>query len=129
MTNREKYADEIIDIAIKRNRFAVNKQGKAVDCEEINCQDCILNKPGGNCSFFAKEWSEQEYVEPPVDWSKVAVDTPILVSRDNEKWYKRHFAECKNGTVYAWNDGRTSWSEEQNICEWEYAKLAEQEDK
>lgn len=27
-----------------------------------------------------------------VDWSKVAVDTPVLVSNDNKEWIKRYFA-------------------------------------
>ena len=31
--------------------------------------------------------------EPEVDWSKVEVDTPILVrNTDNEEWNKRYFA-------------------------------------
>ena len=38
-----------------------------------------------------------------VDWSKVAVDTPVLV-RDFEgaKWEKRYFAFFKNGRVNTW---------------------------
>lgn len=43
-----------------------------------------------------------------VDWSKVAVDTPIIVK---EKIYlKRHFAKFENGFVYYYNNGRTSWT-------------------
>ena len=63
-----------------------------------------------------------------VDWSKVAVDTPILV-RDFEtsKWEKRHFASFKNGRVHAWGYGVTSWTCEspENTMSWKYAKLAE----
>lgn len=62
-----------------------------------------------------------------VDWSKVAVDTPILV-RDFEtsRWEKRYFASFENGMVYAWDGGTTSWSaENKNTMSWEYAKLAE----
>lgn len=62
------------------------------------------------------------------DWSKVAVDTPILV-RDFEtsKWEKRHFASFKNGRVHAWGYGVTSWTCEspENTMSWKYAKLAE----
>ena len=63
-----------------------------------------------------------------VDWSKVAVDTPILVKhRVEETWEKRHFACFKNGYVYTWREGTTSWSvpDEQLITMWNYAKLAE----
>ena len=77
------------------------------------------------------EWLDSEYVEPPVDWSKVAVDTPILV-RDSEEeaWRKRHFAKYENGIVYAWGYGAASWSAygSDNIIDWEMAKLAERED-
>lgn len=63
-----------------------------------------------------------------VDWSKVKVDTPVLV-RDFEgsKWEKRYFAFFKNGRVNAWCGGTTSWSNENvsRTMSWEYAKLAE----
>lgn len=63
-----------------------------------------------------------------VDWSKVKVDTPVLV-RDFEdmKWGKRYFAFFKDGRVYTWNGGVTSWTCENPNCvmSWEYAKLAE----
>ena len=68
--------------------------------------------------------------EPEIDWSQVAVDTPILVRDcDNEVWYKRYFAKYENGKVYAWGVGSTSWSSDGNpIIGWEYAKLAEEGD-
>ena len=63
-----------------------------------------------------------------VDWSKVAVDTPILV-KDNcdEKWVKSYFASYKNGEVRAWMGGRTSFSvkNKTDTFGWKYAKLAE----
>lgn len=63
-----------------------------------------------------------------VDWSKVPVDTPILV-RDSEisKWEKRYFAFFENGRVNAWCGGTTSWSNENitRTMSWKYAKLAE----
>lgn len=62
-----------------------------------------------------------------VDWSKVAVDTPVLVSNDNKEWIKRYFARYEDGNVYCWLSGKTSWTA---ICElstghWDYTKLAE----
>lgn len=38
-----------------------------------------------------------------VDWSKVAVDTPVLVSLDDKLWLCRYFADFKNGIVYTWS--------------------------
>lgn len=62
-----------------------------------------------------------------VDWSKVKVDTPILVSADNKTWFKRYFARYKDGNVYCWLNGKTSWTaiDEISIGSWNYAKLAE----
>ena len=63
-----------------------------------------------------------------VDWSKVEVDTPIFVRNSiEEAWKCRYFAMYEDGEVYAWQLGRTSWS---NVIKnlpiaWKYAKLAE----
>lgn len=45
-----------------------------------------------------------------VDWSKVAVDTPIKIERGNGIVVNRHFATFDNGKVCYYQDGRTSWS-------------------
>lgn len=62
-----------------------------------------------------------------VDWSKVKIDTPILVSLDGETWFCRYFAAFKNGIVYTWSSGETSWSVRKRECQdaWSFAKLAE----
>ena len=63
-----------------------------------------------------------------VDWSKVAVNTPVLV-RDFEgaKWEKRYFAFFKNGRVNTWCGGTTSWSSENitGTISWRHAKVVE----
>ena len=68
--------------------------------------------------------------ETEIDWSKVAVDTPILVKdfENNSGWLKRYFAKFENGKVYAWRDGRTSWSSNGNTDVWKCAALAEEGD-
>ena len=63
-----------------------------------------------------------------VDWSKVEVDTPIFVRMsDEEVWKCRYFAMYEDGEVYAWQLGRTSWSNviKKSPIAWKYAKLAE----
>lgn len=63
-----------------------------------------------------------------VDWSKVPVDTKILVSCDGCNWFKKYFAKVQNGEIYAWDNGFTSWSvsnKEYCVTRWRYAKLAE----
>lgn len=63
-----------------------------------------------------------------VDWSKVEIDTPILVkNHDEDAWEKRYFAFFEDGNVYAWISGTTSWtaSVAGGATDWKYAKLAE----
>lgn len=45
-----------------------------------------------------------------VDWSKVAVDTPIIVNELPSVELRRYFKEYKGGKVYYFSGGRTSWS-------------------
>lgn len=66
--------------------------------------------------------------EAEVDWSKVKVDTPILVrSYTDSKWHRRYFAKYEDGKIHAWGNGRTSWSTGGVTICWPYAKLAEVE--
>ena len=132
MTNKEKYAKEILDIACTGDRVAMrNSDNVIVGCRKLECLDCAFNTHGKGCNDAVEKWANSEYVEQPVDWSKVAVDTSILV-RDSEKesWRKRHFAKYENGIVYAWCAGATSWSacRSINITDWKFAKLAESEE-
>jgi hypothetical protein len=49
-----------------------------------------------------------EGVEPEIDWSKVAIDTPVWC-RQTTNWYKRHFAGLDSqDEPKTWNDGETS---------------------
>ena len=64
--------------------------------------------------------------EPEVDWTKVPVDTPILVRNGTDPtWHRRYFAKYEDGMVYTWAEGKTSWSSNGRIVRWDYAKLAE----
>lgn len=131
MTNREKYKEEILNIACTGSSIAVTKEGKVVACADMDCVDCEFFGSKLNCEEICIKWCESEYVEPPVeppvDWSKVEVDTKVLV-RDNEDnpWLKRYFAKCINGRVYTWSNGKTSWNERWTD-NWDYAKLADDE--
>lgn len=126
MTNREKFAEKILDIACNGNRLAVNKATlEPTACRELACGDCLFNS-FGYCGDKTEKWANGEYVEPPVDWSKVAVDTPILIKDSSfSEWGKRYFAKYENGIVYAWSNGTTSWSSEGHVTAWKLAKLPE----
>lgn len=132
MTNREKYGDKLIELSVNGGVYAL-KNGIPALCDEIKCEECdFCNKSRRICkgsTYIFREWLNSEY-KPKTDWSKVAVDTPILV-RDSEEeaWRKRHFAKYENGKVYTWLVGATSWSANRgNIINWKMAKMAESED-
>jgi hypothetical protein len=128
MTNREKYAEQIIDMAVNDIKITVDKEGRLRDCIAINCNDCAWSSCNA-CRKKFRAWLEQEYVEPVVDWSKVPVDTKILVrDSENKEWIKRYFARYENNIVFAWYNGCTSYSADgcDNVADWKYAKLAEE---
>lgn len=129
MTNYENQKAEI-DTIIKRGIcIAVNKSTKKVVlCPEIACAECLFFKRGSaGCGVRMMEWLVAEYVEPEIDWSKVPVDTPVLVSDNNRDWYHRHLAKVVENQPYIWGDGRTSWTTDGNDVLYKYIKLAEVE--
>ena len=96
MKNYEKYADEIKEY---------NGDSICTDFIEpyilksINAK-CI-NTSCPKCHLYRTIWLMEEYEEPEVDWSRVKVDTPILVRQGkNEEWRKRHLAKYRNGNEY-----------------------------
>lgn len=130
MTNREKFAEKILDIACDGSKIAVSKATlEPTACYKLDCKDCLFDTHSYDCcGDKMKRWANSEYIEPSVDWSKVAVDTPILV-RDstNLEWTKRYFAKYENGSVVTWADGATSWSSNGYTVAWELAKLPNKE--
>ena len=122
MKNYEKYADAIREY--KDDNFCTNFVipyilGSKQKCDVTDCDACHM---------LQMLWLLEEY---EVDWSKVEVDTPILVRTDEvTPWVRRYFAKYEDGIVYVWNLGRTSWSatNDKDVSAWPYAKLAESEE-
>ena len=124
MKNYEKYAEEIREY--KGENFCAD----FVKPHILKSRGCT-NTSCDQCKMLQTIWLMEEYEEPEVDWSKVEVDTPILV-KDYEdiEWAKKYFAKYEDGKIYAWDSGRTSWTAYNNssVTEWKYAKLAEGEE-
>ncbi len=132
MTNYEHYKEQIEKIVRMGVSVGVRRDTReAVPCAVgLKCADCLfqINVPGERCTTNKLKWADEEYDEFEVDWTKVPVDTPILVSDDEKHWERRYFAEWFLGKVYAFADGSTSWSVGENgTTSWRYAKLAEGE--
>ena len=130
MTNYEKFKDRIMETSI--GIPIVDGVPRFEGCVHTCCSDC-LRDVGDHCSDAKLiDWLMSEYVEPPVDWSKVPVDAPIYVKMAERcNWVPRHFAKYEDGKVYSWFSGTTSFTADKNTdyTAWVYAKLAKEDDK
>lgn len=125
MTNYEKYKDEI--------RENMENITLSAFYEKHICGYSIYT----NSDYLATmvvDWLMSEYEEPQIDWSKVEVDTNVLVTdnrtdHEDNKGYKRHFAKYEDGKVYTFVDGKSSFTANcvNDIISWKYAKLYEGE--
>lgn len=126
MKNYEKYKDEINNCKDETfcNDFVKPHILGRDSCAGVGCIKCCMLQ-----MIWLMEDYEEPKEEPEIDWSKVEVDTPVLVKNiENEEWKKRHFAKYENGHVHVWNNGSTSWSA-YCVYDYKYAKLPEDEKK
>lgn len=125
MTNREEYKDILDDMLA---RIVAVVDGKPVRCGNASCGRCLFlsSCTKGENTKKVIDWLNAEYQEPGVDWSKVPIDTPVLVSDTEKNWCKRYFAGTdEDGVLLAFALGGTSWSSRGETESWAYMKLAE----
>ena len=121
LKNREKYKNELIQ-ACKDADFNVFFNKYIVPAYRCGTYGGMTEEKRMLLTIL---WLDEEYQDQEeVDWSKVAVDTPILVSMNGQNWNHRHFAKYCGGIVCAFEDGATSWTSNEKTG-WLYAKLAE----
>nr|DAH69905.1 MAG TPA: hypothetical protein [Caudoviricetes sp.] len=127
----KKYKDEIDEIFDTNDgTIAINKNTNEItNCSDFECSKCLFSARYNNtisCAITMAKWLVSEY---KVDWSKVPVDTPVLISVDNRNWFNRYFAgvnEKGQPTVFCY--GATQWSNGyEEPCHFKYIKLAEVE--
>lgn len=129
MTNKEKYYNKIINIVLANADIAMNKNtSELTSCAGIQCVQCKFNESGLPCKAEKLKWLNEEYIEPEpeTDWSKVEVDTPILVKNyKNNPWEVRYFAKYQDGVVWCWCYGKTSYTtvDADSNYNWSFAKL------
>ena len=140
MKNREKFRDEIVRALgddevvngktcrfVKDNvipRFVPEENVRENPCGFLTCE---------TCSKMFAFWLEEEYVEPPVDWNNVPVDTLVRV-RDYEfrDWNLRYFKGIDKSNqeekYEAWSNGATSKTANDSSNHWKYCELVEVEE-
>ena len=110
MLNREAYKDTLDNLLA---RIVAVVDGEPVLCEITNCERCLFQDICGKLEHKKEiiNWLNAEYQEPPVDWSEVPIDTPVLASSDGERWYRRYYAGTDGkGNPKVYSFGQTSWS-------------------
>ena len=97
MLNIKKYETELKPFG---TQFAITKDGKIKDCQEIECEACTFNyAPEDNCDKVRLEWLLKEYKEP--------------LLTDKEKSYLKSVIEPKrNDVVYI--EKRRKYFEQEN---------------
>lgn len=115
MKNREKYAEELLNIACAGNRIAIDKRTMQIKgCEVFPCWLCLFRDCDG-CSKKLAEWAESEYIEP----AKISKKDRVFL--DYLKDYK-YMARDKNGDLYAYTTipirATTCWRDAtcKNLC-------------
>lgn len=107
MKNKEKFAKEIIEIAATGTSIAMCN-GVLRECRGLYCSQCDFCSDR-ECDEKIKEWAESEYIEYETDWSKVPVDTPVIIKgvASNRRYFSRILSD---GRISTFSNGRTSWS-------------------
>lgn len=121
MTNKEKA--ELYDLATRCNTCMARNGDIEYRCNELNCSKEYKK----NLDWLMEDYKQGQEDKPPVDWSKVPVDTLVRVSDDGLVFRNAHFAKY-DGTVATWVNGMTSKtvSDENEILHWDYYVLAEE---
>ena len=134
MINYQRCKDKIDAILNSNSDIAIDiDTNEITTCGRLACIRCLFssNNNNGSTSCYRNliKWLVAEYVE--VDWSKVPIDTPVLVSNNGENWYRRYFAGVDDeGKSFVFPDGTTSWSNARSGCmrtSHKYIELAEVE--
>ena len=129
ITNYESIDPDSVKEVFARS-FAVDKRtGKVKTCSKWDCVNCLFYE-SNDCIKAREDWLDQPALDPEkdIDWSKVPVDTPVIVWNTDEE-YRRYFFGIKDGRFSTYADGRTSWSSTTgNICSWSHCNLYRPED-
>lgn len=135
MKNQKYFEKEILKIAITGQAVAVHKDKlEPMVCTKEHCKDCLNCGTNGRCKDKEKtvilDWMNEEYIDPAerIDWSKIAIDTPILVRNDEcNIWERGYFAGIGKDGIFVYPNGTTNFtqsSREDKPVVYKHARLA-----
>lgn len=120
------YADYMNDMALENKRLTLERNNNAA----YDYKDTTEHHWS-----WRKEWLKD--VKEEVDWSKVPVDTPLLVwdrrldsdEDPRENGLVRHFARVKENKIFCWTNGRTSLTARGawDVSHWGFAQIINDE--
>lgn len=108
MKNREKYAEELLNVACAGKKIAIDKRTMQIkSCARFWCGHCLLNEYD-DCGTKLAEWAESEYVEP------VKISKKDRAFLDYLKDYK-YIARDGDGELYVYitkpKKGLRNWAD------------------
>lgn len=96
MKNREKYAEEILDVACTGERVAIDKRTMQIrSCTGLSCGNCLFIGYA-SCDTKLAEWAESEYIEP----AKISKKDRAFLDYLKEEY--KFIARDKNGMLFAY---------------------------
>ena len=119
MKNQKYFEKEILKIAITGQAVAVHKDKlEPMVCTKEHCKDCLNCGTNGRCKDKEKtvilDWMNEEYIDPAerIDWSKIAIDTPMLVrNEESDTWENAHYEGWKMNGIYVLPNGSTKFTQ------------------
>ena len=82
--------------------------------KDVNGDTWIVNK-GQLVSIVDKSVKICDVYEEVKGWMGLERDTPVLVSKDKERWEYAHFSHYDSGKVFVFPNGKTSWTKGDDV--------------
>ena len=67
------------------------------------------------CDVYSLKEVMRLKFEEAKGWMGLERDTPILVSKDRERWEYAHFSHYDSGKVFVFPNGKTSWTRGEDV--------------
>lgn len=113
MTNKEKYAKELLNVACAGNRIAIDKRTMQIrGCANLPCGNCLFSNCG-NCDTRLAEWAESEYIEQPKIKPVISKSDRLFLDYLREEY--KFVARDENGGLFAY---KTQPRKMEKYCGW-----------